>query len=89
MTQVDKRATWIVVSIVPAIRVFIFPSLLNPLENLEETLELYFTVGQADFLEAFLVTLAATLSLVQKLKRSESSLKVLKAVAHFWRHSNS
>ncbi len=60
----------------PAIRVFIFPSLLNPLENLEETLELYLTVGQADFLEAFLVTLAATLHLVQKSKRSESSLKV-------------
>ncbi len=45
MTQVDKRATWIVVSIMPAIRVFIFPSLLNPLENLEETLELYLAVG--------------------------------------------
>ena len=63
VTQINKGATWDIKGVVPAVRVPVFPFFLDPFEDLEEGFKLYLSVSQVNFLEAFLVPLAPTLSL--------------------------
>ena len=69
VAQVDESAPWHIKRIVPAVRVFVLPSLLNPLENLEEALEFNLSVGQTDLLQSFFVALAATFDLTRRQKK--------------------
>ena len=63
MTQINESAAWNIECIVPAVRIFVLPCLLNPLEDLEERLEFNFAVSQIDVLEPTLVTLSTTFKL--------------------------
>ena len=63
MAQVNKCTAWHVECIMPAIRVFVPPSLLDPLEDLEERLEFNFTISQIDALQTTLITLSPTFKL--------------------------
>ena len=54
---------FVVEGIVPAVRVFVFPRLLNPLEDLEEGPELDLTISQAGLLQRLFGALSATLGL--------------------------
>ena len=69
MAQVDKSAAWYIKRIVPAVCVFVLPSLLDPLENLEEAFEFNLSVGQTDLLQSFFVALAATFDLTRRQKK--------------------
>ena len=63
MAQVNESTAWHVECVMPAVRVFVPPSLLDPLEDLEERLEFNFAVSQIDVLEPTLVTLSTTFKL--------------------------
>ena len=56
--KVTEGATGNVKGIVPAVGVFILPRMLDPLENLEEGIELDLSIGQFDALETFSVAFA-------------------------------
>ena len=60
VTQVDEGAARDVVGIVPAVRILIFVSLLDPLEDLEERLEFNLSIGQVNLLQAALISLTST-----------------------------
>ena len=47
MTKINEGTTWLIEGIVPAIWVLVFPSALDPLENLKEGVEFYLTVDKA------------------------------------------
>ena len=63
MAQVNESSAWHIECVVPAVRVFVLPRLLNPLEDLEEGFKFYFTVRQIDALQTALVTLSPTFEL--------------------------
>ena len=68
MTQIDESASRYVVGIMPALRVFVFLSYLDPFEYLEERFEFYLAVGQVDFIETASVALLSTFNLQLKTK---------------------
>ena len=70
MSQIYKSSPRIIEGVVPSVRVLIFVSLLNPLEYLEEGLELNFAVSQVDVFEAALVAFSAAFNLNSKDKVS-------------------
>ena len=63
MANIDERASWYVERIMPTVGILVLLSLLNPLEDLEEGLEFNLTIGKADVLEAFVISLFPTLLL--------------------------
>ena len=63
MTKVNEGATGDIKGIVPAIRVLVLPRPLDPLEDLEEGLELDLAVSQVDILEATFSPLTPALQL--------------------------
>jgi len=65
VAEVDECAAWDIVGVVPAVRVHVLPSRLDPLEDLVERFELDLAICQTDLLEAFLVALSATLCFTQ------------------------
>ena len=46
VTQIDESASRCVESIVPAVGILVLPGTLDPLDDLEEAVELHLTVGQ-------------------------------------------
>ena len=63
VTQVDEGAARDIVGIMPAVRILIFVSLLDPLEDLEERLEFNLSIGQVNLLQATLASLTSTFNL--------------------------
>ena len=63
VTQVDEGAARDIVGIMPAVRILIFVSLLDPLEDLEERLEFNLSIGQVNLLQAALTSLTSTFNL--------------------------
>ena len=55
----------------PAVRVFVFPLLLDPFKGLEERFEFNLAVCQADFLETFFTALSTTLGLEKREKETD------------------
>ena len=68
MAQVDERATRVIKRVVPAVWVLVLVRLLNPLEDLEERLELNLTVGQEDVFESLFVSFSPTFLLETKME---------------------
>ena len=65
MAQVDESTAGRIERVVPAVRVLVPERLLDPLEHLEERLELYLAVGQVNLLEASFVAFPPTLGLFE------------------------
>ena len=63
VAQIDKSTAWDVEGIVPTIWVFIFLCLLYPLKDLENRLEVNFTVSQTDLVQVLGIALTTTFSL--------------------------
>ena len=63
VTKVDEGAARDIVGIMPAVRILIFVSLLDPLEDLEERLEFNLSIGQVNLLQATLASLTSTFNL--------------------------
>ena len=63
VTKVDEGAARDIVGIMPAVRILIFISLLDPLEDLEERLEFNLSIGQVNLLQAALTSLTSTFNL--------------------------
>lgn len=63
VAEVDKGAAWHTEGIVPRVGISVLLSALEPLEGLEDGLELDFAVREADLLQALLIPLSSTLSL--------------------------
>ena len=64
MSKVDESTSRVVEGIMPAIRVFVLVGFLDPLEDLEEGLELDLAVRQTDLFQVAFVSLFSTLDLV-------------------------
>ena len=73
VSKVNECASWVVEGVVPTVRVFVFVGFLDPLEDLEEGLELDLTVGEVDVLQAALVSLPPALRL-DKNKNGETQI---------------
>ena len=63
VTKVDEGAARDIVGIMPAVRILIFVSLLDPLEDLEERLEFNLSIGQVNLFQATLASLTSTFNL--------------------------
>ena len=72
VAKVAEDATGVVESVVPAVRVLVLPRLLDPLEDLEERLELDLSIGQVDVFEAAFVTFSPASKLFTQKNKSET-----------------
>ena len=70
VAKVNKRAAWDIEGVVPAVRVFVLPRLLNPLEHLVERLEFDLSIGELNLPQIFIVSLLATLDLRTRVKNT-------------------
>ena len=66
MAQIDKGATRDVERVMPAVRVFVLPRLLDPFEHLEERLELNLAIRQVNVFQTTLVSLTSAFKLYSK-----------------------
>ena len=64
MAKVDERATGIVKSVMPAVRVFVLPGALDPLEYFAEAIKLDLSVSQVHTLQPALSSLPSALLLI-------------------------
>ena len=72
MAKVAEGATGDIECVVPAVWVFVLPLLLDPLEDLEERLELDLSIGQVDVFEAAFVTFSPASKLFTQKNKSET-----------------
>ena len=70
MAQIDEGATGDVECVMPAVRVFVLPRLLDPFEDLKERLELDLAIRQVNVLQTTLVSFTSAFKLY-----SETRLK--------------
>ena len=86
VTQVDKSASRCVESIVPAIRVFVFPGTLDPLDEFEETIEFHLTVRQSwvnyATLSSFLRAHNVSSTIIYTARNSLEKLRALVYLSH-------
>ena len=65
MAEVDEGATWDIECIVPAIRIFVLPLSLDPLEDLEEGTAFNLSICQAGSVKAALVSFISACDLYE------------------------